>query len=234
MAIEYLNVLVVDDEDQIVEIIKAYLERAGFRVVAATNGKTALNIFETEKIDFVILDLMLPDVSGEEVCKKIRARSQVPILMLTAKVTEGEKIYGLDIGADDYMLKPFSPKELVARIKAILRRFKGDLFKAEIIELNNGDLVIDFDKMEIRKQGKFVNITPKEFEILALLAKNTGRVFTRENLVVEVLGYDYEGFDRAIDAHIKNIRHKIEDDQTKYIKTVYGVGYKFLVNHHVE
>jgi DNA-binding response OmpR family regulator len=222
------SVLVVDDEEQIVEVIKAYLEREGYYVISAYNGQEALDIFEKEKIDFIVLDLMLPDVLGEEVCKRIRVKSQVPILMLTAKVEEVDRIYGLNIGADDYMMKPFSPKELVARIKAIFRRFGSEVVKAEIIEFNNGDLVIDLERMEIRKQGKLTNITPKEFEILALFAKHPGKVFTRENLITEVLGYDFEGYDRAIDAHIKNIRHKIEDEQTKYIKTVYGIGYKFM------
>lgn len=222
------NILVVDDEEQIVEIVKAYLEREDHGVFTAYNGQDALKIFERESIDFVVLDLMLPDLSGEEVCKKIRLTSQVPILMLTAKVEEGDRIYGLNIGADDYMIKPFSAKELVARIKAIFRRFSNDSVKAEIIELNNGDLLIDFDKMEIKKQGALVNITPKEFEVIGLLVKHPGIVFSREQMISEVLGYDFEGYDRAIDAHIKNIRHKIEDPKNKYIKTVYGVGYKFM------
>ncbi|MBB6215435.1 DNA-binding response OmpR family regulator [Anaerosolibacter carboniphilus] len=228
MGIQKLNILVVDDEEQIVEIIRAYLDREGYHTISAYNGQEALNIFEREEIHFVVLDLMLPDVTGEEVCKKIRVKSQVPILMLTAKVEEVDRIYGLNIGADDYMMKPFSPKELVARIKAIIRRFGTELVKAEIIEFHDGDLLIDFDKMEIKKQGELVNITPKEFEIVALLAKHPGKVFTRENLILEVLGYDFEGYERAIDAHIKNIRHKIEDEKVKYIKTIYGVGYKFM------
>lgn len=222
------SILVVDDEERIVDIIKAYLEIENYTIFVAYNGKDALDIFEKKSIDFVVLDLMLPGLSGEEVCKKIRLTSQVPILMLTAKVDEGDKIYGLNIGADDYMIKPFSPKELVARVKAILRRFSVETVKAEIIELNNGDLIIDFDKMEIKKKGILVNITPKEFEIVELLVKNPGKVFSREQMISEVLGYDFEGYDRAIDAHIKNIRHKIEDEKNKYIKTIYGVGYKFM------
>lgn len=222
------NILVVDDEEQIVEIIKAYLEREDYHVVTAYNGQEALDIFKRETIDFVVLDLMLPDLSGEDVCKKIRVMSQVPIIMLTAKVEEGDRIYGLNIGADDYITKPFSPKELVARVRAIFRRFNADPVKAEIIELNNGDLLIDYNKMEIKKQGVLVNITPKEFEIVGLLAKHPGKVFNREQLVSEVLGYDFEGYDRAIDAHIKNIRHKIEDEKNRYIKTIYGVGYKLM------
>lgn len=222
------NILVVDDEEQIVEIIKAYLEREDYHVFTAYNGQDALKLFERETIDFVVLDLMLPDLSGEEVCKKIRLTSQVPIIMLTAKVEERDRIYGLNIGADDYMIKPFSAKELVARIRAIFRRFSSESVKAEIIEFNSGDLIVDFDKMEIKKQGTLVNITPKEFEVIGLLVRHPGMVFSREQMISEVLGYDFEGYDRAIDAHIKNIRHKIEDPKNKYIKTVYGVGYKFM------
>ncbi|MFZ5968473.1 MAG: response regulator transcription factor [Bacillota bacterium] len=222
------NILVVDDEKQIVNVIKAYLEREGYRVFTAYDGKEALEVFNKTSIDFVVLDLMLPGLSGEDVCKRIRIKSQVPILMLTAKVEEGDRIYGLNIGADDYMMKPFSPKELVARIKAILRRFKQDHIKAEIIEFNEGDLMIDLGKMEVKKKGILSNITTTEFEILELLAQNPGQVFSRDKLVEDILGFDFEGYDRTIDAHIKNIRHKIEDEKNKYIKTVYGIGYKFL------
>lgn len=222
------TILVVDDEEQIASVVKAYLERAGYIVYTAFDGKEALNIFENKDIDLIVLDLMLPDISGEDICKKIRVRSQVPILMLTAKVEEDDRVKGLNIGADDYMIKPFSPKELVARINAILRRTRQDTVKADIIELNNGDLEIDFNKMEVKKKGKIIKLTPTEFDILALFVKNIGKVFSREELVTKVLGFDYEGYDRTIDVHIKNIRHKIEDEEFKYIKTVYGVGYKFI------
>ncbi|KGG80419.1 transcriptional regulator [Caloranaerobacter azorensis H53214] len=222
------NILLVDDEEQIINVVRAYLEKEGYNVFTAYNGKEALDVFNKESIDFIVLDLMLPDLPGEEVCKKIRLKSEVPILMLTAKVSEGDRINGLDIGADDYMIKPFSPKELVARVRAILRRTCKDFVKADIIEFNNGDLIIDINKMEVKKRGELIKLTPKEFKLLIVLAKNLGKVFTREELVDKVLGYDYDGYDRTIDAHIKNLRHKIEDEENKYIVTVYGVGYKFL------
>jgi len=222
------RILVVDDEEQIVDVIKAYLEKEGYEVITAYTGNEALEKFNNHTLDFIILDLMLPDLSGEEICKKIRIKSQVPILMLTAKVEEIDRVNGLYIGADDYLTKPFSPKELVARIRAILRRTEERIVKADILEFNNGDLIIDVSKMEVKKKGKLEDFTPTEFKLLFLLAENIGKVFSREELVVKVLGYDYEGFDRTIDTHVKNIRHKIEDNDIKYINTVYGVGYKFV------
>lgn len=228
MLDNFKTVLVVDDEENIVEVVKAYLKKEGYKVLTAYDGKEALNIFNREEIDFIVLDLMMPNISGEDVCKEIRLTSQVPILMLTAKVQEGDRIYGLDIGADDYMSKPFSPKELVARVRAILRRTNPHEKKAEIIELNSGDLEINFGNMEVKKQGEYVELTATEFKLLSFLAQNIGMVFSRDTLIEKVLGYDYEGYDRTIDTHIKNIRHKIEDEKNKYIITVYGAGYKFM------
>lgn len=222
------NILVVDDEEQIINVLRAYLEKEGYNVYTAYSGKEALDVFYKNTIDFIILDLMLPDVSGEEVCKKIRLKSQVPILMLTAKAEEENRINGLDIGADDYMVKPFSPKEVMAHVRAILRRVDQNSIKADIIEFNNGDLTIDFDKKEIKKQGHNLKLTPMEFKLLSILARNIGKVFTRDELVVKMQGYDYDGFERTIDTHIKNLRRKIEDDKNKYIVTVYGIGYKFM------
>lgn len=222
------NILVVDDEVQITEVIKAYLEKENYNVYTAHNGQDAINIFNRESIDFIVLDLMLPDLSGEEICKRIRVKSEVPILMLTAKAAEEDRVTGLYLGADDYLVKPFSPKELVARIKAIFRRTEKDFIKADIIEFNKGDLNIDINKMELEKKGVQVDLTPTEFKLLAILAQNPSKVFSREELIEKVLGYDYEGYDRTIDTHIKNIRQKIEDENTKYIHTVYGVGYKFV------
>lgn len=223
-----VNILIVDDEEQIICVVKAYLENEGYKVFTAYDGKEALNIFNEERIDFVVLDLMLPDLSGEAVCKKIRIKSDIPILMLTAKIEEENKINGLDIGADDYMIKPFSPKELVARVRAILRRINKDVIKVNIIELNAGDLMVNLNKMEVKKKGDYLQLTATEFKLLSILAQNIGRVFPREELIIKALGYDYEGYDRTIDAHVKNLRHKIEDKSNKYIRTVYGVGYKFL------
>jgi len=222
------NILVVDDEESIVNVVKAYLEREGYNIFTAYDGREALEVFYQERIDFVVLDLMMPDVSGEEVCKIIRQQSSVPILMLTAKAEESDKIYGLDIGADDYLVKPFSPKELVARVRAILRRVEKDRVKADILVLSSGDLTIDINKQEVKKQNKIVDLTATEYKLLSLMAQNIGKVYSREELVVKILGYDYEGYDRTIDTHIKNIRYKIEDKNNKYILTVYGVGYKFM------
>lgn len=222
------QILVVDDEEQIVKVIELYLQKEGYQVHTAKDGQQALEIFNREEIDFVILDLMLPKISGEEVCRKIRIKSQVPILMLTAKDEEWDRVNGLNIGADDYLVKPFSVKELVARVKAILRRSSPDTIKAEIIEFNNGELSIDISKRQVKKEGQPVDLTPTEFDLLSIMAQNRGKVFRREELIEKVLGYDYEGYDRVIDTHIKNLRHKIEDNSQQYIKTVYRIGYKFL------
>ncbi|ABY93943.1 MULTISPECIES: response regulator transcription factor [Thermoanaerobacter] len=223
------KIFVVDDEIKILEVVKSYLEHEGFSVITETNGNNVLNTFKKEKPDLVILDLMLPGISGEELCKRIRQFSNVPILMLTAKVQESDKINGFSIGADDYLTKPFSPRELVMRVKAILRRTSDDVPLAEVMSFNNDDLVVDFKAHTVKKKGVVVNLTPNEFKILKFLIRNPNRVFTREELIEKVMGFDYEGYDRTIDAHIKNLRQKIEDDTKNpvYIKTVYGVGYKF-------
>lgn len=223
------KIFVVDDEIKILEVVKSYLEHEGFSVITETNGNNVLDTFKKEKPDLVILDLMLPGISGEELCKRIRQFSNVPILMLTAKVQESDKINGFSIGADDYITKPFSPRELVMRVKAILRRTTDDIPLAEVMSFNNDDLVVDFKAHTVKKKGVVVNLTPNEFKILKFLIRNPNRVFTREELIEKVMGFDYEGYDRTIDAHIKNLRQKIEDDTKNpvYIKTVYGVGYKF-------
>jgi two-component system OmpR family response regulator len=223
------KIFVVDDEIKILEVVKSYLEHEGFSVITETNGNNVLNTFKKEKPDLVILDLMLPGISGEELCKRLRQFSNVPILMLTAKVQESDIINGFSIGADDYITKPFSPRELVMRVKAILRRTTDDVPLAEVMSFNNDDLVVDLRAHTVRKKGVVVNLTPNEFKILKILIRNPNRVFTREELIEKVMGFDYEGYDRTIDAHIKNLRQKIEDDTKNpvYIKTVYGVGYKF-------
>ncbi len=220
-----LKILVVEDEPKISEIVRAYLEKEKFRVVTADTGQKAISALK-EGFDLVILDLMLPDMDGEDICKTIREGSDLPIIMLTAKSEEEDRIKGLGIGADDYVVKPFSPRELVARVKALLRRTKGS---KDTLDFNNGDLVIDPGRFEIQKSGSLVVLTPTEFKLLQCLAERPGQIFTRLQLVNVILGYDFEGYDRTIDAHVKNIRHKIEDNQRSpsYIKTVYGVGYKF-------
>ena len=224
------SILVVEDEVQIAEVIEAYLQNAGFSVVRAICGKDALTAFDQFALDLVILDLMLPGLSGEEVCQQIRRKSRVPIIMLTAKVMEDDVVKGLDLGADDYMTKPFSPRQLLARVRAVLRRTEDETFPlSNQISFNNGDLVIDSLRHEVRKRGELVSLTPNEFRILTTMIKYPSKVFTRDELIEQALSEDYEGNDRAIDSHIKNIRQKIEDDSRnpRYVQTIYGVGYKF-------
>jgi DNA-binding response OmpR family regulator len=207
-------------------LVKAYLEKGGYNVTVADTGKKAVSAIK-DGFDLIILDLMLPDMDGEDICQTIRDDSDIPIIMLTAKSDEEDRIQGLGIGADDYVVKPFSPRELVARVKAHLRRIKP---AKENLSFNKGDLIIDSTQFEIRKKGSPVILTPTEFKLLQCLAGHPGQVFTRLQLVNVILGYDFEGYDRTIDAHVKNIRHKIEDNQRSpvYLKTVYGVGYKFI------
>lgn len=226
----YLNmkksrILIVEDEKKIAEIVTAYLEKDGFDVTVAESGLKAISLLKNG-YDLVILDLMLPDMDGEEICKTIRKDSDLPIIMLTAKSEEEDRIKGLGLGADDYVVKPFSTRELVARVKALLRRAG----RKNVHRFNNGNLIIDSGKLQVTKDNANVVLTPTEFNLLRCLAERPEQVFTRLQLVNVILGYDYEGYDRTIDAHIKNIRHKIEDDQKNpsYIKTVHGVGYKFI------
>lgn len=225
------KILVVDDEPNIVEVVEAYLRKEGFQVVTAENGEKALRVFKEEVIHLVVLDLMLPKMSGEEICNRIRAVSDVPIIMLTAKSEEEDKISGLAIGADDYLTKPFSVRELVGRVKALIRRTYRDFSPlADYLLFNNGDLEVQIKKMKVKKAGEYVNLTTNEFKVLLALLTNPGQVFSREQLVQKAFGEDYEGFDRTIDSYIKNIRQKIEGNhkEPKYIITVYGMGYKFL------
>jgi DNA-binding response OmpR family regulator len=222
------KILVVDDEVKIIEIVKAYLEHEGYEVSTATNGKEALNVFSQQEFSLIVLDLMLPDMSGEEICEFIRSKSDVPILMLTAKVDERSIINGLNIGSDDYVTKPFSPKQLMARINALLRRSESKFNNENTLTFND-ELFIDFTNLEVKKHGEVITLTATEFKMLVLLAKNPKRVFSREELISHVLGEDFEGFDRTIDSHIKNLRQKVEDNtrKPKYILTVHGFGYRF-------
>lgn len=222
-------ILVVEDEKNISNVIKAYLEKENYGVITAFDGEEALEKFKNNNIDLIILDLMIPKVSGEEVCSKIRSESDVPIIMLTAKSDEDSKILGLTIGADDYVVKPFSPRELISRVKALMRRYhrtQGPLAEELIFK---EDLKINIDKFLVTKKDNEIDLTTNEFKILLTLASNPAVVFSREQLINQAFGLDYEGFDRTIDTHIKNIRQKIEDNpkKPKYILTVYGVGYKF-------
>lgn len=230
MKEECNKILIVDDEAKIVDAVKAYLENSGYIVFTAFDGEDALSKFENENPDLVVLDLMLPKISGEEVCLKIRKQSRIPIIMLTAKVQEDDKINGFNIGADDYITKPFSPRELVVRVRGLLRRCSDGISPLfNIMNWNNGNLEIDFTNMIIKKLGIEINLTPTEFKILSSLIKYPKKIFTREEIIEIALGIDYDGFDRTIDSHIKNLRSKIEDDSSNpiYIITVRGIGYKF-------
>lgn len=227
---EKRKLLVADDEEMIREAVASYLESQGYQVFRAENGEEALNILKREPISLVILDLMLPDLPGEEVCVRIRKQSRVPIIMLTAKNVEYDMIHGLDLGADDYITKPFSLKNLSARVQAVLRRSTEDLVPlARQFSWNQGDLVIDYDRKEVRKKGEPVALTAIEWKLLAAFTKYPQKIFTRENLIELVFGLDFSGYDRVIDTHIKNLRKKIEDDskQPVYLCTVHGLGYKF-------
>jgi DNA-binding response OmpR family regulator len=225
------KVLVVDDEPKIVEVVSSYLLSAGFAPVAAAGGAEALRLFDQERPCLVILDLMLPDLPGEVVCRRLRARSRVPIIMLTAKVEEADTVRGLGLGADDYVTKPFSPRQLLARVEAVLRRSSAGPTAplARVLSFAGDDLTIDTAAMQARKAGAEVDLTPSEFRLLSVLASSPGRVFSREELIARALGQDFTGFDRTVDAHVKNLRQKIETDprNPRYVLTVHGLGYRF-------
>ena len=223
-------ILLVEDDRKIARVVKVYLEGAGYRVVHAERGKDALVLALKEAPLAVILDLMLPDITGEEVCQELKEIGDFPIIMLTSKSAEEERIAGFALGADDYVVKPFSPRELVYRVKAVLKRAqKGDIDSSEPMSFNNGHLIINGHDYTVKKNGLFLDLTPTEFKVLYTLASYPTRVFTRDELVEKALGYQFEGYERSIDAHIKNIRHKIEDDPKNplLIITIYGVGYRF-------
>jgi DNA-binding response OmpR family regulator len=225
-----IKILIVEDEEKILTVVKSFLESKGFTVLTASNGKKAIEVFERENISLILLDLMLPELPGEEVCQIIRRKSKVPIIMLTAKSEESDLLKGLGIGADDYITKPFSLKALYARIVAVLRRSVDDLFSMNGKKaFRDGELVIDYDYRIVTRNSVEVRLTPNEYKILTTLAKYPNKVFTREELIASALGEEFEGFDRAIDSHIKNLRQKIESDPKEpvFIKTIHGVGYKF-------
>ncbi|MBP5554018.1 MAG: response regulator transcription factor [Lachnospiraceae bacterium] len=223
------SVLIVDDEKMIRDAVSVYLTQMGCVTRQADNGKEALLIFEKENIDFIILDLMLPGISGEEICRSIRAVSRVPIIMLTAKTQESSILNGLQIGADDYVTKPFSVKELYARMEAVMRRVSGERRPSDGAQAYDGGLSIDFIQCEVSKDNIPLNLTKSEWKILSSMSEYPGKVYTRDELMETVFGYDSDSLDRVIDTHIKNLRKKIEDDPKNpvYIKTVHGLGYKF-------
>ncbi len=227
------TILIVDDEPKIVEAVEAYLKKSGYETLTAFDGKQALQLLETEAPDMMILDLMLPYISGEEICKAVRVKSRIPIIMLTAKAGEDNLIDGLNIGADDYMTKPFSPRELVARVNSLFRRIsESKLQSPHTKHWNGGDLEADFDAFTIKKQGANISLTPNEFKLFSVLARNPNRTFTRDELIEYAYGDSFDGYDRTIDSHIKNLRAKIETDSSnpQYILTVRGVGYKWKLN----
>lgn len=223
------TILVADDEPKIVDVLTGYLERDGYHVLPARTGSEVLSLLDTAQPSLIILDLMLPDLSGEQVCMAVRSRSSVPILMLTAKHSEKDRLIGLQVGADDYVTKPFSVKEVVARVGVILRRTHGEHTLADRLVYRDGELVIDAAKQVVYKRGVDADLTGSEFRLLAILSRHPQRVFSREELIEKAFGMDFRGDSRAVDAHIKNLRAKIEDDPRHpvYVQTVYGAGYRF-------
>lgn len=220
-------ILVVEDEPKMVKLARDYLERSNYRVISAGDGRTALAMFRDERPNLVVLDLNLPGMDGLDVCRALRRESDVPIIMLTARVEEMDRLIGLELGADDYITKPFSPRELVARVRAVLRRVKGDVYQPGL--LRTGDLEIDLPGHRVSRGGQEVSLSRTEFNLLAVLAQHPGQTFTRAQLLNRLHGVAYDGYDRSIDAHVKNLRRKLEPDtaEPQYIQTVYGVGYKF-------
>jgi DNA-binding response OmpR family regulator len=223
------TILVVDDDRKTVSLIQLYLENEGFRVVSVYDGRAALQLAHQEHPDLIILDLMLPYVDGLDICHILRQETNVPVIMVTARATEDDKLTGLELGADDYITKPFSPRELVARVKAVLRRTKNHLADLPLVQ-DFGDLSIDYQRHEVKLEGTLVRLTPREYRLLTTLARQPGRVFTRHELLEKVFGLDYDGLERTVDVHMKNLRKKIELDPAspQYIQTVYGVGYRMM------
>lgn len=221
------RILLVDDQVKLLKIIKAYLENEDYLVETAQDGREALDLIKEFNPQLLVLDLMLPEISGIEVCQKIRQSSDLPILMLTAKSAEDDKLQGFEYGADDYLVKPFSLHELLARIKAILRRSNYTAAKAELMTYQQGRMIIYPGKMKVEVDGEDVLLTRTEFDILLTLARNPGQVLSRDQLAQKVMGLEFKGFDRTIDAHIKNIRKKIGLKRNQLISTIYGAGYKF-------
>jgi two-component system alkaline phosphatase synthesis response regulator PhoP len=220
-------ILVVDDEPGVVRLAKDYLLQAGFKVITAADGPTALAAARGDRPDLIVLDLMIPGMDGLDVCRTLRRESDVPIIMLTARIEEADRLIGLELGADDYISKPFSPRELVARVRTVLRRVHTGRDPSGIIRA--ADLEIDTNGHRLTRGGAVVQLSRLEFELLAILARQPGFTFSRAQLLDRLHGYSHDGFDRSIDAHVKNLRRKLEPDPTnpRYVLTVYGVGYKF-------
>jgi DNA-binding response OmpR family regulator len=224
------RVLVVDDDVKTVELVKMYLRRDGYDVLTAFEGIEALRLAREARPDLLVLDLMLPGIDGLTICRTLRAESDVPIIMLTAMTTEEDRLKGLDLGADDYVTKPFSPKELAARVRAVLRRLPEEALSRGPVEVKQGALKVNFLTREVTHNGRHIGLTPVEFKLLGVLVREPNRVFSREQLINRVFGGDFDGFDRTVDVHILNLRRKLEPEPAnpRYIRTVYGMGYKFV------
>ena len=224
------TILVVDDEPKIVQLARDYLEKSGFKVLSSGDGQQALAITRQEHPDLIVLDLMLPGMDGLDVCRAIRRESDVPIIMLTARAEETDQLIGLELGADDYITKPFSPRALVARVRALLRRTQGNLLQQETLRI--GNLELDLRRKQLSLKGEIIHLTRSEFLLLETLAKHPGQPLSREQLLEKLHGVVFDGVDRSVDSHIKNLRRKIEPDSANpiYIQTVYGFGYKFQGN----
>ena len=220
-------ILVIDDEPKIVKLARDYLERSGYRVLTAADGQSALAMARQEKTGMIVLDLNLPGMDGLDVCRTLRRESDVPIIMLTARVEETDRLIGLELGADDYITKPFSPRELVARVRAVLRRVRGGVHTPGLVRA--GDLEIDLDGHRVNRNGELIQLSRMEFNLLAVLAQHPGQTFSRAQLLSRLHGVAYDGYDRSVDAHVKNLRRKLEPDPVnpRYVETVYGIGYRF-------
>ena len=223
------TILIVEDNADTARLVRLYLGRDGHKVLAAADGLEGLRLARESRPDLVVLDLMLPGLDGIEVCRALRKESEVPIVILTARVEEEDHLAGLDIGADDYVTKPFSPRELAARVRAVLRRTASDALESGPSELAYGDITVALKSRSVAVRGNQVRLTPTELRLLTLLMREPTRIFTREQIIDRVFGYDFDGFDRAVDAHVSNLRRKLEADPEKprYIHTVYGAGYRF-------
>lgn len=227
------HILIIEDDTKTANLLRLYLHQDGFRVSIASDGVSGLKLARSLGPDLIVLDLMLPGMDGIDICRTVRAESSVPIIILTARSTEDEVLRGLELGADDYISKPFSPREVVARVRTVLRRAATGSENLPR-ELQYGDLYINFTKHEVRMGGEMVHLTPKEFRLLETMVKEPGRAFSRLELVERAFGYDYEGMERTVDAHVMNLRRKIEGDQSRpnYVETVYGIGYRFAERKH--
>ncbi len=224
------TILIIEDEQSLARVLQSYLEREGFQVITANRGDTGYDLILTRDVDLILLDLNLPGMDGMDIAREIVRQKKTPIIMITARVEEFDKLKGLEIGADDYITKPFSPREVVARVKTVLRRVNRTEETINKVEI--GVLEIDINAHTVKKAGRTIELTPSEFEILLVMARNQGRVYTRLQLLEAIQGQSYEGYERTIDAHIKNLRAKIEDEPRNpaFIRTVFGVGYKFLAD----